>query len=106
MNEKTFMAQVMQLARVLGWRCYHTHDSRRSAAGFPDLVLVRERVIYAELKSDKGTLKHEQEEWLDALRTAGQEAWLWRPADWEDVVQVLTRKQPKGCVHSESGGAI
>jgi hypothetical protein len=40
-TEKQFMAQVIQLARLRKWLVYHTHDARRSVAGFPDLVLVR-----------------------------------------------------------------
>jgi len=35
MGEKEFMASVVELATVLGWRSYHTHDSRRSAPGSP-----------------------------------------------------------------------
>ena len=34
-TEKDFMAQVVALAQTLGWRVWHCHDSRRSAAGFP-----------------------------------------------------------------------
>ena len=41
MTEKKFQAAVLQIANMYGWLAYHTHDSRRSAPGFPDLVLVR-----------------------------------------------------------------
>lgn len=41
--EKVFQAQVLDLAHLSGWLCYHTHNSRRSAPGFPDLVLVAAR---------------------------------------------------------------
>lgn len=44
-SEKEFQAQVLDLARLTGWLCYHPHDSRRSAPGFPDLVLVRPPVV-------------------------------------------------------------
>lgn len=54
-SEAAFQQKVEQLAGHCGWRIYHTHDSRRSAAGFPDLVMVRDvRLIFAELKSDIG----------------------------------------------------
>lgn len=66
----------------LGWRAYHTHDSRHSAAGFPDLVLVRERIVYAELKTTKGKLSPSQAAWMEALRAAGGEVYLWRPCCW------------------------
>lgn len=88
-TEKQFQAQVMQLAKLRGWNCYHTHDSRKSAAGFPDLVLVRRKVLYAELKSEKGELSPEQERWIAALLEAGQEVYLWRPSDWPEIMKVL-----------------
>ena len=84
-SEKRLLAAVRELARVSGWLCYHTHDSRRSEAGFPDLVLARGgRVVFAELKSERGRLRPEQRVWLDALAEAEHEVHLWRPADWEN----------------------
>ena len=82
MSEAELMANVRQLCRMLGLRVYHTYDSRRSDPGFPDLVIVgAERVIYRELKSDRGRLSAEQRAWLDALGRAGQDADVWRPGD-------------------------
>jgi hypothetical protein len=40
-READFQATIVETARTLGWLIYHTHDSRRSSPGFPDLVLVR-----------------------------------------------------------------
>ncbi|MCC6312227.1 MAG: hypothetical protein IT345_15125, partial [Trueperaceae bacterium] len=60
-GERDFQALVVQLARLRGWRVYHTFDSRRSPAGFPDLVLARPpRLVIAELKSEKGRVADEQ----------------------------------------------
>ena len=83
-SEAQLQAAVIELAQTFKWRVYHTHDSRRSQAGFPDLVMVRRRVlIFAELKSEKGRLRPEQAEWLDALtNTRATEVYIWRPADW------------------------
>lgn len=82
-TEKEFQAQVLQLARLAGWRFYHTHDSRRSTPGFPNLVMVRPPVIvFAELKTQAGKVRPEQRDWFDALggcETAGTR--LWRPSD-------------------------
>ena len=51
-TEKQFMQQVIELARVLGFKVYHTHDSRRSQSGWPDLAMVKTgRLVLAELKS-------------------------------------------------------
>ena len=85
------MSQVVQLARLCGWMVYHTHDSRGSAAGFPDLVLVRPpRLLTVELKSARGRLPPAQREWLEVLEKCRQvEVYVWRPADWETIVERL-----------------
>jgi hypothetical protein len=89
-SEKEFQAQILQLARTLGWLCYHTFDSRRSQAGFPDLILIRgESVVFAEVKSEQGQLRAEQSVWLDALRAAGLCACVWRPGDWAEILRTL-----------------
>jgi hypothetical protein len=88
------------LAPMLGWRlCYHTLRSRGSKAGFPDRVLVRERIIYAELKREKRVatpITPEQREWLDALAKTGAEVYLWRPSDLDEIATVLSKRWRKG----------
>ena len=77
---------------------FHDHDSRYSPAGFPDLVLIKTaspdagRLIFAELKSSSGKVSVAQELWLDMFSEGGQETYLWRPSDVEQVVQVLSSK--------------
>lgn len=110
MREDALQGAIEELARRLGWLVYHTHDSRRSAAGFPDLVMVRRgRLIFAELKSMRGKVSAAQYIWLEELRAAtvynarlalgpdggalvGPEVFVWRPADWLDdsILEVLT----------------
>lgn len=84
-SEKTFQGQVQQLARMTGWKAYHTYDSRRSEPGFPDLVLAHPSrgVLYRELKTATGRVSPHQRAWLDLLKTAGADADIWRPADLE-----------------------
>jgi hypothetical protein len=91
LTEKQFMAQVIRLARLRGWLLYHPFDSRRSAAGYPDLTLVRgQRLIFAELKSEDGRLTPAQAAWLAALRAVpGVEVHIWHPAVWGTVEAVL-----------------
>jgi len=95
LSEKQFQAQVVELARLSGWLCYHTFDSRRSRAGFPDLVLVRPpMVLFAELKSESGRIRRGQGQWLEALGDSESvEARLWRPSDWPEIAEVLRRRQ-------------
>lgn len=85
MLEKDFQAGVLKLARFHGFTLrYHTRNSRGSAPGFPDLVLVNTRtgrILWRELKTNKGRISPEQREWLDGLTAAGQDAGVWRPND-------------------------
>lgn len=90
-SEAGFMAAVVTAARYLGWRVYHTYDSRRSSSGFPDLVLVKDRVLYREVKTDRGKVTPEQTAWIEALRVAGVDAGVWRPADWDRIEEELSK---------------
>jgi VRR-NUC domain len=89
MTEAELQDAVVDLAKLRGWLLYHTHDSRRSAGGFPDLVLVRGRVIFAELKSERGRVEALQRLWLHRLEAAGAECYLWRPSDWPTIDALL-----------------
>lgn len=114
LSEKQWQGLVIQAAVRGGWEAYHTHDSRRSQAGFPDLVLVKEgRVIFAELKTETGKLSPAQERWLKKLSTVENvcqrllkrlcelmgvaatkksypvQVYVWRPSDWPLITDVL-----------------
>lgn len=92
LTEKAFMAMVLKLARLCGWEVYHTHNSRRSEAGFPDLCLVHPRrglVLFRELKTDKGKLTPAQCRWIDGLSDAGANVDVWRPQDWWAIEKLL-----------------
>jgi hypothetical protein len=82
------------LANVLGWKlCYHTLRSKGSRAGFPDRVLIRERVVFAELKRERAKPTPAQIEWLDGLAAAGAETYLWRPSDLEEIGLILAHRR-------------
>ena len=93
LTEKEFLVQVRELAELTGWLHYHTHDSRRSEPGFPDLVLVRDdRIIFAELKVGKGKMTDEQLNWMSHLSATGKvETWIWHPDSWDLIEQTLNR---------------
>jgi hypothetical protein len=71
------------LCARLGIRWYHAYDSRRSIPGWPDLILIGNRIIFRELKSASGILRPEQRDWRDLLHAAGADWAIWRPADLE-----------------------
>lgn len=91
--EKDFQQRVVQLANLLGWRVYSVPDSRRaSMAGYPDLTLWKpnKRLIFAELKREKGKVSASQEETLRELNSIrGLTAYVWRPSDWDEIERVL-----------------
>ena len=81
LTERAFQARVLDLAKLYGWMVFHPYSSRRSTAGFPDLVLARHgQVLFVELKTDTGQLSVAQRQWRDAL----PDARCWRPRDWRD----------------------
>ena len=89
MKETRFQNQVLKLAKRFGWMAYHTYDARRSEPGFPDLVLVRERVLFRELKTDTGSISKAQEAWGGALIKAGADFKVWRPRDMQAIIKEL-----------------
>jgi hypothetical protein len=109
---------IIDLARRLGWRVAHTPPVKaergwRTAVaadgkGFPDLVLVRERVIWAEVKGDTDRLRPEQEVWLSALRMARQEVYVWSPDYWTSgaVEEILRKRDPEPVLIRDGTGAL
>jgi hypothetical protein len=81
MSEAELEGGMRRLLRDLpGVLWYHTHDSRRSPSGFPDLVLAGPGgVLFRELKRQGKKPTAAQDEWLCALTDAGQDAGVWRP---------------------------
>ena len=100
-SEKAFMTTIQQAAELYGWWQYHTYDSRSSNAGFPDLVLIKPpRVIFLEVKSERGRLSRAQADVLAMLQECGPlscryerdgvSAAMVRPSDWEQIVEWLS----------------
>lgn len=90
--ESDFRQQLADTAISLNWLVYWTWQSKHSPAGYPDMMLVRAgRLIFAELKSEVGTLSRSQCVWLDALRQVPViEVFVWRPSDWDVIGKVLS----------------
>jgi hypothetical protein len=98
-TETAFQTQVLELAEILGWRRAHFRPAltkhgwrtpvQGDGKGFPDLVLVRDRIIFAELKSRTGRLTDDQTAWCEALTAAGAEVYVWRPDDLQHIADIL-----------------
>lgn len=96
-TERQFQAQVRELAELLRWDCYCWWSSIHSPRGFPDLVLVnagKSRIIFSELKTEKGKVTIEQQYCLDSLARCHHEVYLWRPGDIEEIPSILRLDHP------------
>lgn len=93
-SEAQFQAAVIKLAKVLGYRVYHTYDSRRSEPGFPDLVLVKQRrILFLECKRQGGRATRAQKEWMTALNGCQTETYFVYPTSMTFLARLL-QEQP------------
>lgn len=89
-SEAHFQKRVIRLAELLGWKVFHLLDPIGSPAGFPDLLLRKPpRLIWAELKSEHGRVMPSQRAFLADLQACGQEAYTWRPRDYDHIKHLL-----------------
>lgn len=108
-TERAFTEQVLATARLGGWTAFHDYATNvprqcphckrpvrilRNAPGFPDLVLVKDRVLYRELKVGGGKLTLDQRAWRDRLEASGADWELWTPDDWSYIHLALLGVQP------------
>ena len=111
MLERDLQRAIVDAAHYYGWLVHHTrtigfrnggYGSPGIDNGYPDLCLVKPakrdnggnvlkpgQLIYAELKTVKGRTSDAQKIWLQALREAGAEVYLWRPADLPAILKRL-----------------
>ena len=96
MTEEVFQSRVEQVATSLGWEFYHTHDSRRSRPGYPDLHLWHPKHghLWRELKTMKGKQSKKQIEVESSLRAAGSDVEVWRPSDLDGRIIDELRGKP------------
>lgn len=114
-SEADLQASIIDLAHLYGWKCVHFRSVKvqktdgstyyqtpvaADSEGFVDLVLIRPdrggglgRVVFAELKSERGKVAPAQTEWLTLLKlTQRVEVFLWRPSQWLDgTIEALLR---------------
>lgn len=106
-GESQLQAAIIELAKWEGWMVFHPMPVQNQAGrwrtalqgdkGFPDLVLAhKERgIIFVELKSTIGRISDDQQLWIDTLRRAGAEVYVWRPIDIAQARIILKEGAPK-----------
>lgn len=103
LTEAQFLRQVLQLAKLHGWRTAHFRPGMRRSGkwetavqgdgkGFPDLILVKgARLLAVELKVGTRQPTPEQQGWLAALRQVpGVYDQVWYPDDWPWIEATLS----------------
>jgi len=97
-SEDEFTDQVIAVFQLHRWKVVHFDRARkkdgswrtplRGDPGSPDILAARNgRVIHAELKVGKNKPTVFQKSWL---RNLGQNAYLWYPENWNEIVQIAS----------------
>jgi hypothetical protein len=101
MTGRAWEEQVIELARLYGWRVHHVRPCRRADGrwytpvqgdpGFLDMTLVkRDTLIVAETKLDSARLTEDQRDWLAGLGQVERVlADVWRPRDLDRIAHML-----------------
>ncbi len=91
MTEDELQNAVIEFADLHEWRVAHLFPAQTATAAisadathWPDLVLIRERIVFAELTMDSRERSVEESGWRGASIAAGAEHYVWRPKDWQD----------------------
>lgn len=96
MTEDELLQAITEAATLYGWRWTHTRRSDKAQImghpGVPDLLLAKNgRVMFLELKTEKGRITPDQQAWIDALMTTLTGAWVVRPSSLDFMLRVLAR---------------
>jgi hypothetical protein len=96
MTESILQKAVIGRAQELRWKVMHPLPgqiprgrgyatvTQGDGKGYPDLTLVRERIVFVELKGEGKYLSIEQKMWRDWIIGAGGEWYCWKPLQWFD----------------------
>lgn len=92
-DEPRFQRWLVAYARANGWTV-RVMDQRgrpgwkgqQTDKGWPDLLLIKDRAVWLELKRVGGKLRADQEVIIGKLVAAGQEVHVVEPTAWEQVL--------------------
>jgi len=97
--EGEFQDELMVYAKLRGWKRAHFRPAKTDrgwrtpvsgdGAGFPDLILARERLVVVECKAGNNKPSADQVDWLEAFIRCGVETYVWYPEDLEEAKRVL-----------------
>lgn len=102
-SEAAFQRQVIAFGRLHGWLCasfrcvriqrkgggiFFATPAGADGVGWPDLVLVRDRILFRELKV-KAPLSAEQKRWGERIAAAGGSWAVWKPKMWPLIEKEL-----------------
>lgn len=106
-SEREFQEQVVQLARLRGWRVlwvrpvrvqrrggavYHETPFGADGKGWPDLFLLRKgQKLALELKVKKNRPTDAQKAWIAELNAARIPTFVLYPKDWPEIEELLRR---------------
>jgi len=97
-SEEQLLQSVRALLTRYGFLHYHTRDSRRSDAGFPDVVATDgRRLVAIECKSATGKLTVAQTRWLALLEHTGTVTCLVIRPGTIGVLETWLRTGQKAC---------
>lgn len=81
MTEAQLQKAVTDLCRLYGLWWHHQRYSIGSGAGWPDLTICGQKIIFRELKRQDKEPTPAQLEWGAILRRTGQDWDVWKPSD-------------------------
>jgi hypothetical protein len=101
-SEDALLRSIVDEAKLRGWLVHHSrpalsrvgryHVPIQGDPGLPDLILVKApRVVFIEVKSERGRLSPEQDRWIDALDACwpGAECYVIFPRDRDRISAIL-----------------
>jgi hypothetical protein len=93
-TERDFQTYLEREMRSRGWWVYSIRRSdlaQATLAGYPDITAWRDdRLLFAELKTDKGRISPAQLDVLESLKILKfAEVYVWRPSQIDEIMAIL-----------------